>query len=243
MSNKRRFLYFLAIALSIIYLLWRVFFTIPWRANILTLVFALLLVISEILSNLTGFILIFFRMLSTKKKWNLVIPDYTSTQPLPDVDIIIVTHNEPVELLRKTINAATYIDYPDKSKVHVVVADDGNRPEVQALAKHYHVGYSGMDDNHQAKSGNINHTLAKLHAPLFAIFDTDMIPFRAFSGIPFRCSPKISSNWLTTLTTPNHWVLCKRRKVFTMRIFFSSIYFPKKSFRMNKIFSRVMSTF
>ncbi len=201
MSNKRRFLYFLAIALSIIYLLWRVFFTIPWRANILTLIFALLLVISEILSNLTGFILIFFRMLSTKKKWNLVIPDYTSTQPLPDVDIIIVTHNEPVELLRKTINAATYIDYPDKSKVHVVVADDGNRPEVQALAKHYHVGYSGMDDNHQAKSGNINHTLAKLHAPLFAIFDTDMIPFSSFLR---NTVPLFTENFQQLADDPDH---------------------------------------
>lgn len=133
MSNKRRFLYFSAIVLSIIYLLWRIFFTIPWHANIFTLIFALLLVISEILSNLTGFILIFFRMLSTQKKWNLIIPDYTATQPLPDVDLIIVTHNEDVDLLRKTINAATYIDYPDKNKVHIVVADDGNRPEVMAL--------------------------------------------------------------------------------------------------------------
>lgn len=71
MSNKRRFLYFSAIVLSIIYLLWRIFFTIPWHANIFTLIFALLLVISEILSNLTGFILIFFRMLSTQKKMEL----------------------------------------------------------------------------------------------------------------------------------------------------------------------------
>lgn len=180
MSNKRRFVYFLAIALSVIYLLWRIFFTIPWNAGIFTLIFALLLVLSEILSNTTGFILIFFRMLSTKKKWNLTIPNYTPTQPLPDVDLIIVTHNEDVELLRKTINAATYIDYPDKRKVHIVVADDGNRPEVQALARYYHVGYAGMDGNKQAKSGNINNALKQLHSPLFAIFDTDMIPFSTF---------------------------------------------------------------
>jgi len=180
MSNKRRFIYFLAIALSVIYLLWRIFFTIPWRANIFTLIFALLLVISEILSNSTGFILIFFRMLSTKKKMDLVIPDYNPKQPLPAIDVIIVTHNESVDLLRKTINAATYLEYPDKSKVHVVVADDGNRPEVKALAEHYHIQYSGMENNKQAKSGNINHTLEKLDSPLFTIFDTDMIPFSSF---------------------------------------------------------------
>lgn len=180
MSNKRRFIYFLAIALSVIYLLWRIFFTIPWRANIFTLIFALLLVISEILSNSTGFILIFFRMLSTKKKMDLVIPDYNPKQSLPAIDVIIVTHNESVDLLRKTINAATYLEYPDKSKVHVVVADDGNRPEVKALAEHYHIQYSGMENNKQAKSGNINHTLEKLDSPLFTIFDTDMIPFSSF---------------------------------------------------------------
>jgi len=201
MSNKRRFIYFLAIALSIIYLLWRIFFTIPWHANIFTLIFALLLVISEILSNATGFILIFFRMLSTKKKMNLIIPNYEPKQPLPDIDIIVVTHNENVDLLRKTINAATYLNYPDKSKVHIVVADDGNRPEVQALAKHYHVGYSGMENNKQAKSGNINHTLAKLHSPLFAIFDTDMIPFSTFLR---NTVPLFTENFQQLKDDPDH---------------------------------------
>ncbi|WP_338209132.1 glycosyltransferase family 2 protein [Lactiplantibacillus paraxiangfangensis] len=201
MSNRRRVLYFLAILLSVIYLLWRIFFTIPWHANIFILIFALLLVISEILSNTTGFILIFFRMLSTKKKWHLEMPDYSTTQPLPDVDIIIVTHNEEVELLRKTVNAATYIDYPDKSKVHVVIADDGNRPEVQALAKHYHVGYSGMEGNKQAKSGNINNTLAKLDSPLFVIFDTDMIPF---SGFLRNTVPLFTQNAQQLIDDPDH---------------------------------------
>lgn len=201
MSNKRRLLYFLAIALSVIYLIWRIFFTIPWHANIFTLIFALLLVISEILSNSTGFILIFFRMLSTKKKMKLTIPDYVTGQPIPDIDIIIVTHNEGVDLLRKTINAATYMDYPDKKKVHIVVADDGNRPEVKALAAHYHVGYSGMKGNKHAKSGNINHTLAKLHSPLFAIFDTDMIPFSTFLR---KTVPLFTENFQQLEVDPDH---------------------------------------
>jgi hypothetical protein len=67
MSNKRRALNILAVVLSVIYLLWRVFFTIPWHAHLFTLIFALLLVISEIISNFTGFMLIFFRMLATRQ--------------------------------------------------------------------------------------------------------------------------------------------------------------------------------
>lgn len=180
MSNIKKITYILAIALSVIYLLWRIIFTIPWHAHWLTLIFALLLVGSEIFSNLTAFILIFFRMLAFKNRVHLTIPDYDRKQPLPAVDMIIVTHNEDVELLRKTVNAATFIDYPDKSKLNIVISDDGNRPEVQALAREYHVQYRGMTDNHDAKAGNINHTLQSLHAPLFAIFDTDMMPFSGF---------------------------------------------------------------
>lgn len=201
MSNKRRFLYFLAIALSVVYLLWRIFFTIPWHANLFTLIFALLLVLSEILSNATGFILIFFRMLQTKKKMQLTIPNYIKTQPLPDIDIVVVTHNESVDLLRKTINAATYMDYPDKSKVHIIISDDGNRPEVKELAAQYHVNYSGMVDNKHAKSGNINHTLEKYHSPLFAIFDTDMIPFSTFLR---NTVPLFMENTQQLIDDPDH---------------------------------------
>ena len=201
MSNKRRVLNVLAIVLSVIYLLWRVFFTIPWHAHLLTLIFALLLVISEIISNFTGFMLIFFRMLATRQKQDLQIPDYALNQPLPEVDLIIVTHNEDVELLRKTINAATYIKYPDRKKLHIVVADDGNRPEVQALTTYYHVGYIGMEKNKKAKAGNINHALEHLHSPLFVIFDTDMIPF---SGFLNDTVPLFQRNFQELQDDPDH---------------------------------------
>lgn len=180
MSITKKFIYLLAVALSVIYLIWRLGFTIPWHAPLFTLIFALLLVGSEVMSNLTAFILIFFRMLAVKNQAKLKIPDYDFSQPLPAVDIIIVTHNEDVELLRKTVNAATFIDYPNKSKLHIVISDDSNRAEVKALAAEYHVQYVGMTHNQNAKAGNLNHTLTFLHAPLFAVFDTDMIPFSGF---------------------------------------------------------------
>ena len=68
---------------------------------------------------------------------------YDLTLPLipqswyPDIDVIVATHNEPVELLYKTVNALTYMDYPDKSKVHIYIADDGNRPEMGKLAQQF----------------------------------------------------------------------------------------------------------
>ena len=54
--------------------------------------------------------------------------------------------------------------------VNVVLADDGNRPEVRQLAKEYHANYVTMEENKHAKAGNINNALEQLHAPLFAYF-------------------------------------------------------------------------
>ncbi|WP_125764714.1 glycosyltransferase family 2 protein [Companilactobacillus hulinensis] len=200
-SRKKGFIYVLAIVLSVVYLLWRVLFTIPWHAHIFTLIFALLLVGSELVSNFTAYVLIIFRLLEAKKGRNLEIPKFDLTQPVPDIDVLIVTHNEDVSLLRKTVNATTFMKYPDKNKVHIVICDDGCRPEVEKLAAEYHVGYVKMEDNKKAKAGNINHALEQLHSPLFAIFDTDMIPFSNFltNSVPF-----FTKNFADLKEDPDH---------------------------------------
>ncbi|MCS8572668.1 glycosyltransferase family 2 protein [Pediococcus pentosaceus] len=187
MPKIKKVSYILAIVLSVIYLFWRVFFTIPWHAHIFTLIFALLLVGSEIFSSFTAYVLIIFRLIRADKTQKLEIPKFDLQQPIPKIDVIIVTHNEEVSLLRKTVNAATFMDYPDKSKVNIVIADDGNSPEVRELAKEYQVNYVTMEKNKHAKAGNINNALEQLNAPLFAIFDADMMPFSNFltSSIPF----------------------------------------------------------
>ena len=35
------------------------------------------------------------------------------------MDVLIATHNEDPERFYKTINACTFMEYPDKSKVHI----------------------------------------------------------------------------------------------------------------------------
>ncbi|MEE6657536.1 hypothetical protein RAO19_03765 [Pediococcus acidilactici] len=64
MPKIKKISYVLAIVLSVLYLLWRVFFTIPWHAHLFTLIFALMLVGSEIVSNFTAYVLIAFRLIS-----------------------------------------------------------------------------------------------------------------------------------------------------------------------------------
>lgn len=160
-----------------IYLLWRIFFTLPWDQGVLNVIFGILLILAETITVLTTFELFLQKM--QKKRAQLPFPQIPD-EAYPHVDVFIATHNEPVELLYKTVNACTYMDYPDQGKVHIYLCDDGGRPEVEELAKQFGVGYLGFPENKHAKSGNLNHALSQTTSPLIATFDADMIPQHTF---------------------------------------------------------------
>ncbi|HWP21285.1 MAG TPA: glycosyltransferase family 2 protein [Candidatus Cryosericum sp.] len=183
-------IFILATVSSIIYLVWRAIFTLPLHNGAVSLVFGILLLGSEIAAAL-GTYELYWRK-SHLNKMDLKRPDI----PLdwyPDVDVLIATHNESVELLYKTVNAITYLDYPDKRKVHVFISDDGNRPEVAKLAETLKVGYIGLADNKQAKSGNYNNALRHTSSPLVATFDADMIVRHDFlmETVPYFYLPRV----------------------------------------------------
>lgn len=175
---KRRNIFFiLTMIFMSIYLIWRVFFTLPLGEGTLNMIFGILLMMAEIITVLTTFELFIQKM--RKENAQLECPDVPS-EYYPNVDVFIATHNEPIELLYKTVNACTYMDYPDKKKVHIYICDDGDRSEVAVLAKQLGVGYLGISDNKDAKSGNLNNALSKTSSPLIATFDADMIPQHTF---------------------------------------------------------------
>lgn len=184
-SLKKILLYVLAIFFSLLYLFWRTFYTIPWHSSLVALTFSLLLLFCEYISNFTVYITLYLRYRAiTIENTKISADDLPQLMKLkrehvPDVDIIIVTHNEDALLLKKTLNSAVRISYPN-NKLHITVSDDGNRPEIAELAQKYSVNYIGLSNNHHAKSGNINNALKKLSSPYFAIFDADMIPFSTF---------------------------------------------------------------
>lgn len=186
----KKVLSILAVVLTIIYLIWRIFFTIPsYQHHEFAFVFAIALLVSEIISNFTAFILIFLRLRFNKKHNNeLALPEISQYTKWPDIDVIIVTHDEEISLLQKTVNAAANMTPGYEQKVNIVIADDGNRLAVEKLAMDYHVKYIDMPEkNNAAKAGNINHALQQLSAPLVAVFDADMIPFKTFllHSIPY----------------------------------------------------------
>lgn len=132
-----------------------------------------------------------------------VWPMETKHVPLPEdqslwptVDVFIPTYNEPEDIIRITVTAATQLDYP-KEKLRVFILDDGGtlakrgNPQSgeQAWDRHYSlrhmaeelgVGYITRETNQKAKAGNINHALHHTDSDLVLILDCDHVPTRDF---------------------------------------------------------------
>jgi cellulose synthase (UDP-forming) len=102
--------------------------------------------------------------------------DYSHREPPPapkgvSVDVFITTYKEPVELVRWTIIAAKEIAYPHQT----FVLDDGNRPQMKALAEELGVRYFARERNLHAKAGNLNFGLSHSSAEFVMVFDADHI--------------------------------------------------------------------
>ena len=187
--TKKTIFFIITSILMTIYLLWRVFFTLPFQEGILQVIFGILLIVAETITVFTTFELYYRKIKSDN--YQLDLPGIQN-EDYPDIDIFIATHNESCELLYKTANACTYMDYPNTNKVHIYFCDDGNRKEVHELAKSLNIGYLGLADNKEAKSGNLNNALEHTHSPLVATFDADMIPQHTFlmKTVPYFLLPK-----------------------------------------------------
>ena len=185
---KRNIFLLSATILTIIYLGWRILFTLPLDDGIAQVIFGILLINAEVMTCFTTFEL-FYRKFKSDKKI-LDFPEVDGKY-YPHIDVFIATHNESLNILYKTANACTFMEYPDKNKVHIYFCDDGNRDTVANLAKELGIGYLGLADNKDAKSGNLNNALSRTTSPLIATFDADMIPRRTFlmKTVPYFLLP------------------------------------------------------
>ena len=189
-GTKEKVWIVIALISMAVYIGWRLFFTIPdhnvygWLATIC----GICLAVSETISMLEG--TEHFARLGKKSEPDMPVVPFSW---YPDVDILIATHNEETELLYKTVNGCRHMDYPDKSKVHIYICDDGNRPEMAELAKKMRVGYFGLADNKEAKAGNLNHAIGKTTSPWIVTFDSDMIPTHNFlmETVPYIFLPRM----------------------------------------------------
>lgn len=179
---RNKFLIIGTIITSIIYLIWRIFFTIPFGEGIIALIAGLYLLIVEIVG-------MFEEAVHYKNMSNIEYPELPDSDfaLYPDVDVFVATYNEPVELLYKTINGCINMDYPEANKVHIYICDDSNRIEMKKLAEKMGVNYITRTKRKDAKAGNFNNALDKTTSPLIVTFDADMIPMHDFlmSTVPY----------------------------------------------------------
>lgn len=187
--NKREGLiklifYTISIILTIIYIIYRIFYTLPTKLGWLNLTFGILLLIFEIIEAI-DFIIYYYNVLCFNKK----SPDIPKMdiKNCPAVDVFIPTLNEDKQLLKGTIEACLKMKYPSKDKVHIYLLDDGNRTEIKDLANKYQINYITRTDNKGAKAGNFNNALKQTSSPYIVTFDADMqpTPYFLLKTIPF----------------------------------------------------------
>lgn len=104
--------------------------------------------------------------------WRRRIHEPVPALPGRTVDVFIPTYNEPVALLRDTAVCAISMRYPHTTWL----LDDGNRPEVRALAEELGCRYLARTDRSHAKAGNLNHALTHSSGDFVVTLDADHVP-------------------------------------------------------------------
>jgi len=88
------------------------------------------------------------------------------------VDVFITVYNEPLEIVRRTAEAAVKIYYPHRT----YILDDGRSSVIKSLAKELGVDYITRANNRHAKAGNLNNALRQTTGDLILYLDADQIP-------------------------------------------------------------------
>lgn len=91
----------------------------------------------------------------------------------PEVDVLIPTYNESVEIVEPTVAAAVALS---GARVRVFLLDDGARPAMRALAARHGAGYLQREANTGAKAGNLNHALRRTDGTFVLVLDCDHVP-------------------------------------------------------------------
>lgn len=164
LRKKNRILYTSTILLGVIYLQW-LFRTLDWGHPVA----ASLFVLAELICFVC--ILVWADMLSEERLHPRETMPWKGK--LPDVDLLVTVCNEPMEVVRPTLEAVAKIDYPH---LIVTILDDGHSKEVRELAQKLKFHYSARRERTAAKGGNLNHGLRITSAPFVMTLDADQIP-------------------------------------------------------------------
>ncbi|MDZ5663375.1 glycosyltransferase [Nocardioides sp. S-58] len=88
------------------------------------------------------------------------------------VEVFITVYGEPVEVVRRTVQAALAIRGPHRTWL----LDDGSSDDMRTLANELGCYYLRRVGSAGAKAGNINHALTQAKGDFFCVFDADFVP-------------------------------------------------------------------
>lgn len=163
----------LTFASVIRHMVWRAVDTLNFNTPLLGFL-SILIYGSECLAFISLF-LGYFQIIQPKQPLETASLD--PNQPLPQVDVLVTTYNEPISVVYRTLVGCNALDYPKK---RVYLLDDGNRPEMAEMAQHLGVVYLSRTQNTHAKAGNLNNALRQISGELVLVFDADHVPTRGF---------------------------------------------------------------
>ena len=151
----------LALSATAVYLAWRATSTMNLDAWYLSLPMLIFEVHAAIGLGLFTFSL-----------WDIdVRPRRRELSRIPTIAVLIPTYNEGPEILVPTIAAAVALE-----PVHETwVLDDGERPEIAALAASLGARYLARPTHEHAKAGNVNFALGVVDAEILAFLDADHV--------------------------------------------------------------------
>ncbi len=123
------------------------------------------------LECLVSLVLVVFTFNHWTRSYQLLGGDYSMRA---SVDVFIPTVDEPLSMLRKTVEAAVNIDYARKT---VYVLDDGARESVRKLAEAYGCTYLARTKtpDKKYKAANLNHALEHSNGDFVLTIDADNI--------------------------------------------------------------------
>lgn len=137
--------------------------------------------------------------------WDQRKPRFHPVLEFYPVDVFITVCGEPASIVRKTLEAACSMDYPNFT---VFVLNDGysakkeNWKEIDDLAREFGAIPITRRKNKGAKAGNINNALKITHAPFVAVFDADHRPQKNFL---IRTLGYFANNKLALVQTPQYY--------------------------------------
>lgn len=179
-------------AAAVVYLIWRVFYSVPGATWWFAWPFWFLEVSVAIRYAMT-----------VAELWDLgaapLDRDATREQlASARVAVLLPTYDEPWEILLPTIAGAMAIEGADE----VWLLDDGARDDVAALAAELGCGYVARGDRAHAKAGNLNHALGVIDADFYAVFDADHVADPAFL---VRTMPHFADPQVALVQTPQEF--------------------------------------